>query len=41
MFCVYWSFLTKFINPAALYFMFIGILYDDIKKPYGNYGASW
>jgi len=40
-FCIYWSFLIKFVNPAALYFMFIGILLDDIKVPYGNYGPAW
>lgn len=40
-FCIYWSFLIKFINPAALYFMFMGILLDDIKKPYGGYAIGW
>lgn len=40
-FCFYWSFLIKFVNPAALYYMFIGILKDDIKSPYSNYSAGW
>lgn len=40
-FCIYWSFLIKFVNPAALYYMFLGILLDDIKKPYGDYAIGW
>lgn len=40
-FNIYWSFLIKFVNPAALYFMFMGILIDDIKKPYGKYSTGW
>jgi hypothetical protein len=41
MFCIYWSFLIKFINPAILYFIFMGILIDDIRVPYGGYGTAW
>ena len=41
LFCVYWCFLIKYINPAILYFIFMGILVDDIRTPYGGYGAGW
>ena len=40
-FYIYWSFLIKYINPAILYYIFMGILVDDIRVPYGGYGAGW
>lgn len=40
-FCVYWSWLIKFINPAILWFMLIGIMKDDIGKAYGGYSIGW
>lgn len=41
LFNIYWCFLIKFINPAILYFILIGILKDDINKPYGKYSIGW
>lgn len=40
-FCVYWSWLIKFINPAILYFIFLGIIKDDITTPYEGYSNGW
>lgn len=40
-FVLYWGLLIKFVNPCLLYFIFIGILKDDIAKPYGGYSAGW
>lgn len=40
-FCVYWCWLIKYINPAILFYIFMGILIDDIRKPYEGYGAGW
>jgi len=40
-FVLYWGLLVKYVNPCLLYFILIGILKDDLAKPYGNYAAGW
>jgi len=40
-FCVYWCWLIKFINPAILWFIFLGIIKDDINNPYEGYSIGW
>lgn len=40
-FALYWGLLVKYVNPVLLYFITIGILKNDIKKPYGNYAWGW
>jgi len=41
LFCAYWGLLIKFINPAILYAIVIGILCNDINKSYGDYAMGW
>jgi len=40
-FALYWSVCVKFISPCVLLFMLLGILKNDIAKPYGDYSAGW
>ena len=40
-FNIYWGFLTKFINPAILFFITCSILKTDIEKPYGKFSTKW
>ncbi|WP_455221222.1 hypothetical protein [Kaarinaea lacus] len=35
----WWDFLIKFFVPATLGLIFIGDLYNELQKPYGDY--SW
>jgi len=40
-FALYWGLVIKFVNPCLLYFIVVGILKNDISKPYGAYSAGW
>lgn len=40
-FVIYWGVLVKFINPMLLMFIQVGILRDDLAKPYGDYDLQW
>ena len=41
LFCIYWSFLIKFINPAILYYIFMGIFIHDLRIPLNGYAVHW
>merc|ERR1711998_166702 len=40
-FAFYWCILIKYINPAVLYFIVVGIIKTDIEKPYEKYATYW
>lgn len=40
-FAFYWGILIKYINPALLYFIVVGIVKTDVTKPYEKYASHW
>lgn len=40
-FALYWGLCIKFISPCVLLFMLLGILKNDIDKPYEGYSKGW
>ena len=41
LFCIYWSFLIKYINPAILYYIFMGIFLHDLRNPFNDLAVNW
>lgn len=37
----YWCLTVKYINPAILYFILVGLLKQDIETMYGDYSTGW